>query len=43
MEAPENPMYSPEDIYGIVGTDLKKSYDIREVGSCFRRKISDNI
>lgn len=25
------PVFSPEDLYGIVGANLKKSYDIREV------------
>ena len=31
LEQSEEPQYSPEDLYGIVGEDLKKSYDIREV------------
>ncbi|XP_031550889.1 methylcrotonoyl-CoA carboxylase beta chain, mitochondrial-like [Actinia tenebrosa] len=31
IEPPEDPLYDADDIYGIVGTDLKRSYDIREV------------
>ena len=27
----EEPVYSADDLYGIVGEDLKKSYDAREV------------
>ncbi|OQV25610.1 Methylcrotonoyl-CoA carboxylase beta chain, mitochondrial [Hypsibius exemplaris] len=30
-EKPEEPLYPAEDLYGIVGDDLKKTYDIREV------------
>lgn len=29
--ATEDPYYSPEELYGVVPTDLKKPYDIREV------------
>jgi 3-methylcrotonyl-CoA carboxylase beta subunit len=28
---PREPLYDPKEIYGIVGTDLKKPYDMREV------------
>ena len=28
---PRPPLYDPEEIYGIVSTDLKKPYDVREV------------
>lgn len=28
------PLYPAEELYGIVGTDLKKSYDVKEVRSC---------
>jgi 3-methylcrotonyl-CoA carboxylase beta subunit len=31
LSAVKEPIYDPEEIYGIVGTNLKKSYDIREV------------
>ena len=31
MEEPEDPVYSSDDLYGIVGEDLKKTFDIREV------------
>jgi 3-methylcrotonyl-CoA carboxylase beta subunit/propionyl-CoA carboxylase len=31
VTAPEPPRYDPEEIYGIVGTDLRKAYDVREV------------
>lgn len=30
-EKPEEPLLPAEDLYGIVGADLKKTYDIREV------------
>ena len=29
----EDPLYPAEDLYGIVGDNLKKSYDVREVSS----------
>jgi acetyl-CoA carboxylase carboxyltransferase component len=31
MTTPEAPRYEPAELYGIVGTDLRKPYDIREV------------
>ncbi len=31
VTAPEDPAYDPAELYGIVNTDLRKSYDIREV------------
>ena len=31
MAAPEEPAYPPEELYGIVPTDLRRSYDVREV------------
>lgn len=31
LETPEPPLYDPEEILGVVPTDLKKAYDIREV------------
>ena len=31
LVAPENPRYDPEEIYGVVGADLRKQYDVREV------------
>jgi 3-methylcrotonyl-CoA carboxylase beta subunit/propionyl-CoA carboxylase len=31
LTAPEPPRYDPEELYGIVNTDLRKSYDVREV------------
>merc|ERR1719216_483720 len=31
LEDPEDPVYSSDDLYGIVGEDLKKTFDIREV------------
>src|SRR3954454_21883804 len=31
MAAPEDPAYDPQELYGIVGTDLRKAYDVREV------------
>jgi 3-methylcrotonyl-CoA carboxylase beta subunit len=31
VRPPRSPLYSPDEIYGIVGTDLKKQFDVREV------------
>eukprot|EP00126_Sphaerothecum_destruens_P011856 Sdes_comp20965_c0_seq3m18838 len=31
VSPPEEPLYSMDDIYGIVGDNLKKAYDVREV------------
>ncbi|HJR61275.1 MAG TPA: carboxyl transferase domain-containing protein [Vicinamibacterales bacterium] len=31
MAAPEDPLYDPKEIYGIVNADTRKSYDVREV------------
>ena len=31
MQEAEDPRYSSDDLYGIVGEDLKKTFDIREV------------
>jgi acetyl-CoA carboxylase carboxyltransferase component len=31
VTSPEEPLYDPADIYGIVNLDLRKSYDVREV------------
>lgn len=31
MQAPQPPKLDPRELYGIVGTDLKKPYDVREV------------
>ncbi|PRY65839.1 3-methylcrotonyl-CoA carboxylase beta subunit [Vreelandella songnenensis] len=31
MQAPEPPTLDPTELYGIVGTDLKKPFDVREV------------
>jgi acetyl-CoA carboxylase carboxyltransferase component len=30
-EAPEDPYYDPEELYGVVPNDIRKMYDIREV------------
>jgi len=30
-EAPEDPAYDPEELYGVVPTDLRKQFDMREV------------
>ena len=34
VDPPEDPLYPADDIYGIVGDNLKKSYDIRQVRVC---------
>ena len=31
MQEVEEPLYSSDDLYGIVGEDLKKTFDVREV------------
>lgn len=31
LAQPEEPLYPADDIYGIVGDNVKKNYDIREV------------
>ena len=31
LAEPEDPVYPPEEVYGIVPTDLKQPYDVREV------------
>jgi 3-methylcrotonyl-CoA carboxylase beta subunit/propionyl-CoA carboxylase len=31
VEAPEEPQYDPQEIYGIVPADVRKPYDVREV------------
>lgn len=31
IKAPQEPLYSADELYGIVGTDLKKPFDVREV------------
>jgi 3-methylcrotonyl-CoA carboxylase beta subunit/propionyl-CoA carboxylase len=31
LAAPEEPLYDPREIYGIVSADLRKPYDVREV------------
>lgn len=31
QKTPEPPLHDPQELYGIVGTDLKKSYDVRDV------------
>ncbi len=31
MTTPEEPAYDPEEIYGIVNADIRKTYDVREI------------
>lgn len=31
ITTPENPAYPADEIYGIVGDNLKKNYDVKEV------------
>jgi acetyl-CoA carboxylase carboxyltransferase component len=41
LKPPEDPIYAPEEIYGVLPADLKHPYDVREIlarlvdGSCF--------
>ena len=31
LEEPEDPLYPPEELYGVVPSDIRKPYDVREV------------
>ena len=31
LEAPEDPLYPPEEIYGVIPRDLRRPYDVREL------------
>lgn len=31
IETPDEPIYPADDLYGIVGANLKKTFDVREV------------
>jgi 3-methylcrotonyl-CoA carboxylase beta subunit len=31
LQSVQEPKYDPEEIYGIVGTNLRKNFDVREV------------
>jgi len=31
IAAPEDPLYSPDEIYGVVNADSRKAYDVREI------------
>ena len=35
LETPEEPLYDADELYGIVGDNLKKTFDVREVGCLF--------
>ena len=35
LTEPEDPLFPADDLYGIVGDNLKKTYDIREVCTIF--------
>lgn len=34
IDEPKPPLYPDEELYGIVGENLKKNYDVREVFVC---------
>jgi len=34
---PEDPLYDPDELYGIIPNDIKKSFDMREVIAPHRR------
>lgn len=34
MERPEDPLFPADEIYGIVGDNLKRNFDVREVLVC---------
>jgi 3-methylcrotonyl-CoA carboxylase beta subunit len=35
IESPEEPLFPAEEMYGIVGDNLKKTFDVREVTVLF--------
>ena len=35
LETPEEPLFDADELYGIVGDNLKKTFDVREVGCLF--------
>lgn len=35
VSQPEEPKFAAEDLYGIVGANLKKTFDVREASICF--------
>ena len=39
LAQPEEPLYPADDIYGIVGDNVKKNYDIREVTQLVQSKM----
>lgn len=39
-EAPVEPLYPADDIYGIVGANLKRPYDVREVNLMFFKNLA---
>lgn len=34
ITTPKEPLYALDEIYGIVGSNLKRKYDVREVSVC---------
>lgn len=40
LETPEEPLYDADELYGIVGDNLKKTFDVREVGCSFVLHLS---
>ena len=34
LETPEEPLFDADEMYGIVGDNLKKTFDVREVSFC---------
>ena len=42
VTVPEEPLYAADEIYGIVGDNLKRTYDVREVSVivCFSSGIN---
>ena len=43
VEPTEDPLYPADDIYGIVGDNLKKSYDIKQVNGDIPSRCDINV
>jgi len=43
LETVKEPKFDPEEIYGIVGTNLMRSFDVREVSVLYKIQIQKPI
>ncbi len=42
-EAPQEPLYPSDEMYGIVGDNLMRPFDVKEVTSCYYRFILSSL